>query len=191
MKRCYLILLFTVLLVADSVAQNVKQPSMESIKKSVRVYLSKTLNDNKSYTPVSWGQIETYYTKYGDSDLAEQLTDSINDLAGLIKHIDEKIQERKVVIGNELKSDTVYINYLNSLKIGLDRFERLQKRDELASSRFKPTFNYFLIRHKFRAKNGYNATVLNHYAFVLNKNGIITEVNDLNEIDRKFRTMGH
>lgn len=118
----------------------------DKTKALVKEYLSKNLNDPKSYEEVSWGKIDSSFITF-----EERYRIELHTLEKLSTDAISELRNGDISIGNENKKSYDSLNLV---------IENLKKQ-------YKPTFNSLMIRHDYRAKNAFGAVVLQSKTFYI------------------------
>jgi hypothetical protein len=131
-------------------------------------YLLKDMNDPTSYKSVDWGVLEKVFIKFDDTQTAKILISQIEGLKNSNSTLTET--NRKYILSNNAgKNDTLIHIWNDQISKNLKSIDSLTKIQAHAKELFKPVFSCYYMEHKFRAKNGFNATVLKTYTFILDK----------------------
>lgn len=182
MKRLLLMLSLT-LYVNSAYTQTLAD--IQKAKLSAKAYLIKSLNNPNSYSSASWGKLSKTYTDFYDSKDRKVIDDSLdyyNNSLGLIK-----TEMHRIRMGNILKyqDDSTY----KSLAILGDQVDSaaisMKIKREVKEKAFKPLFNGYAIDHSFRARNKFNALVLQNWFFVFNKTMKVIAAGDSDESERQ------
>lgn len=156
--------LLTLLLISISVisfAQN--STGILKAKAAAKAYIIKNLNNPGSYKPAAWGRLEKYYNSFSDTKRGQTLQNTL-----------EKLHK------NRLYSEDP--NVRDSSEKDYDSLYKVQSHEEKL---FKPTFSGYTIEHSFRAKNKFNALVLQKYIFVMSKTFRVESASDVEENERE------
>lgn len=180
-----LIIIILLALPLNTIAQVKANQKTIKCQTAVKSYLSKTLNDNKSYQPVFWGKLDSAQT---DFEKTERFI-FVNDLLRKMKLKDRLLTIQLSAIKTRLKdraeSDKRYLESKKMETESKSLLDSVQLLLEKERSAFIPSFSHYLLQHKFRAKNGFNATILYNYEFTIDKKFNVTDAIDLIEFQRK------
>lgn len=130
----------------------------------IKHFLDSTLNDPKSYEPVKFGKIDTLFTHYMDDPGFEKLP------------ISGDYQRTKDLTSNfsqyEKRTSNGYYDDLN--KINKRATDSLKKT-------FKPEIRAYYVEHTFRAKNAFNALLMQTVGFSIDTS--FTEIVNTKKVD--------
>lgn len=145
------------------VACNVNDKKAEKL---IKDYLSKNLNDASSYEPVEFSELDSTFSNFYFSPEGQELIekqDFAHNRAFELKM--EDILEENPEIQDSIR---IY----NQIE---EESKRLYEQKE---KNYKGEFNGWKMSHKYRAKNGFGATILGVTKFTFNKE--ITEIKSAN-----------
>jgi len=163
MKKNLLALFFVSIFSCNGYAQPI-----ELVKKTIRSYMSETLGDYESYSPVSYGSIDSLFTKPLDDKIIEGVlieTLKRKKEAGLGENIpitysiSESIEKMKKE--SHLYKETTILNW--------EIYEAQRRILMSFIELFRPEFIGWEVMHKYRAKNRYGGIELFEYKFSLAK----------------------
>jgi len=175
----YYLLLLTLFISLTGFTQN-KLSKLEKAKQIIKKELKETMNDYASYSPVSYGKVDSLFTSVADDESCmnsylRAMKDKEN--AGLDKidglpDVSEKIKEMKK--NEHLYKDGAILNW--------EIYQSSREIFYLFLKNFHPTFIGWKLIHKYRTKNTYNATILIEQEFRFNKEmTALTEIKDINK----------
>lgn len=166
MKRKTSLLIITALIPLFAFPQK-KLTRLEKAKRLIRTELKNTMNDYASYSPVSYGKIDSLFTSPAEDDfyvnsyskaIEAKYEAGLGDIEGL-PDVSETIKEME--------------REPNKYKAGsIENWKIYQaKRDLFYSSLqyFHKKFIGWKLIHKYRGKNTYNATILKEQEFRFDK----------------------
>jgi hypothetical protein len=157
MKKLFYLSMVSLVLTLVSCNSNEKKA-----QKLIKEYLSKNLNDVASYESVEFSKLDSTVSLFYFSSEGEELTkkqDAANNRAFELGI--EDVLEENPSIQDSIK---IYKQIEEECKI---MYEKKEKE-------FKGEFNGWRMSHKYRAKNGLGATILNTTDFRFNKE--LTEI---------------
>lgn len=139
-----------------------KETQEEKAQSLVENYLKENLKDPSSYESVSFGVIDSTFTNVEDEPEFKRL-----DIAkGLLDKVDEAQLKVKMSytysLNERMKFQDEADMYLDSAKI-------IKAEVDSFVENYKPSFNGYLIKHKYRAKNGFGALDLTEQIFLIDK----------------------
>jgi hypothetical protein len=179
--RKRLVIIIIGLVVSQSQAQT--SIDVQKAKSSAKLYLMKKLNNPGSYTSASWDKLSKTYTDFYDSKDRKIIDDSLSyyhNASGLIKS-----KMHQIRMGDILKyeKDSAY----KSLVAMSDQVDSavldMQAKREIKEKLYKPIFDGYRIEHSFRARNKFNALVLQNWFFVFNKSFKVIAAGDADELE--------
>lgn len=165
MKKILLIIL-TFIIPVFGICQTSKS-KMVKAKALIKTYMKTNMNDYLNYVPISYSYIDSLFTSPEEDEKIQQAYKNAieaKEKAGLsnmdislnVKPLIDKMESNKDMYGSQAildcKSYSVYRDlYYNMI------------------DNFHPNFIGWKIEHKFRAKNGYNATIIYETEFKFDK----------------------
>lgn len=156
-------------------------------KNLIKKHLKETLNDYDNYSAVSYSAVDSLFTKW---TLPEELRPTVKELAQCAESINQS-GYKNITITSDANSflkdfeklyDEKYrknksIDFLKKeekWKQLWTEFKHHQDIIEESKKNFKPKFIGWKMTHKYRAKNQYDATILQNRQFSFNED--ITQV---------------
>jgi len=154
------------------------QTRTEKAKILIREYFKENMNDYSSYSPVSYGKLDSLFTKiYDDESILstyEWTMEAAKDAN--LTDVDVTYDLTEIIESMETRAHLYKEGAILKWKIYEGRRKILMEFIKL----FTPEFIGWEITHKYRAKNQYNATILYNKEFRLNKGMTkITEIIDI------------
>lgn len=148
----------------------------QKAKKAIKEYLKYTLNDFKSYEPVSFGKIEVAYSNYEDSPIVKQYFDEAEKFL-------EKAKENNEEADNWGYEHTIIRDsYRKQANEALDRADKIMQKVDSIKLHFVPTVIGQKMTHMFRARIPAGGYKLNDYIFYFDKEfSKVTKSIDLSE----------
>jgi hypothetical protein len=181
MKKLLLILIFAIIASVNVFAQTPLE--IEKIKNASKVHLIKNLNNPSSYQSVKWSKVEKTYSTFEDSKEAKLIQDTIDLYVGGKSNAASLSHSAKMRNYSNYEKDSTYLKYYN-LELELDsailKINAVKDKKEKA---YKGIFTGYSIDHSFRARNSYNALVLNNWYFILNKSFKVIDAGDADELE--------
>lgn len=173
-------LLLAILLIPIVVFSQQKLSKLDKAKQLIRKEFKETMNDYASYSPVSYGKVDSLFTSLAEDDYGKELfmqvvkakenagLGNVEGLPDVSEHIKKMKAEQHLYKAGAIEEWEIYQLYR----------ELFYSYMEI----FKPTFIGWKLTHKYRAKNTYNATILKEQEFRFNKEMTeLTEIKDINE----------
>jgi hypothetical protein len=160
---------------------------IQKAKNSVKSYLLKQLNDPDSYRSASWGKLKKTFSDFYDTDTRKLISDSID----MYRRSKDEIRTNLntfYTIPNYAK-DPKYkslVDLNNEVDSAITSLENLMVSKEKS---FKGKFDGYIIDHSFRARNKFNALVLQSWFFILNKSFKVTAADDNEEAELRRREL--
>lgn len=143
-------------------------------QKLIKQYLMESLDDQKSYESVNFGSL--------DSVIEEELTKEYYDI-GVKYSICMTLLDRSLYTINDSIKCASYIDSIG-LKVDIDSaelYKELLIKMAEEGKEFVMEFIGLSMKHKFRAKNKMNATILNEIVFYFDKD--ITKIIDIEKLN--------
>jgi hypothetical protein len=148
------------------------QTKEEKARTAIKEYLSKTLNDFKSYEPIEYGSLDSNESAFAETDQYQLLKErrdyykkQMNDANERAQNAELYDKRKAITLYKEAEANANSAGEFNKLILeGLDKF--------------KGKFNGYIIRHKFRAKNAMGGLVLNQKYFLLSPKMICYKMQD-------------
>lgn len=146
------------------------------VKDNIKSYLSKTMNDFKSYEPVEYGPLDSIITTYDKTPRFDSLK-SIFD--GYLSESKKATDNAKIVAGLAPYTYKLEVEKSNSFNGLADSILSIMKIED---SLFKPEFLGFKTKHSYRNRNENGATVLTSEYFYMKKDltVVYTQKADIN-----------
>ncbi|WP_316815460.1 hypothetical protein [Pedobacter nyackensis] len=182
MKKSFLTLLviFTTLSVFGQTAIEIQKA-----KSACSAYLKRNLNNPSSYQPSSWSKLKKTYTAFEDTKKVKRIDDILESFTNGKDALQGKIWDAKRRADGDYTQDSTYkyyVNMQNEVNLSTDSLNAL--RSSLEKS-YKPIFDGYSIEHSFRARNKFNALVLQNHIFILNKTFKVISSGDTEELERQ------
>ena len=142
-------------------------------QKLIKEHLKQTLNDPKNYEPINFEGLDSTFTTirensdYSTAYAAFTVYASHTQDKSRYEDFDE--HKLKHVVDTEF-----WQSEIDSLAKYVEILKEMEKE-------FIPEFKGWSMKHKFRAKNAMNATILNKYIFYFDKD--ITKIDDYEILD--------
>jgi len=156
-----------------------QQTKLEKAKQLIRNEFKETMNDYASYSPVSYGKVDSLFTSPFDNESTMNILTrafeakekaGLGDIEGL-PDVSETIQkmeaEEHLYKEGAVLSWKIYQNYRDLFYMDLKYF--------------MPEFIGWKLLHKYRTKNSYNATILKEQEFNFNKQ--MTSITAIKDVD--------
>jgi hypothetical protein len=125
-------------------------------KTLVKDYLKNSLNDPKSYEEISWGKLDSSYSKidlFSDEDYLRQLDRKADEISL------NKYEPNRTL--NDMSRD------IAELKSIQKKADSVGKLIEYKKVNFKPQFERFKINHIYRAKNAMGGLIIQKNTFYI------------------------
>lgn len=178
-------LLTFVLLLLSYAAFTQTATDVQKAKAACIGYLKRNLNNPASYKTASWGKLIKTYSAFEDSRIYKVLNDSLEYYDKARNNVDRELRSIKSSAPLKYNNDSTYLYYIGFAK-QLDSATGSIKNILIAKEKaFKPVLDGYILDHSFRARNKFNALVLQNYFFVLNKSLKVTSASDSDETERK------
>lgn len=158
---------------------------IQKAKTAVIAYLKRNLNNPASYSPASWGKLEKTYSSFYDTKVAEDFKKTLQIYHDGKIDLLVSISKIKARIGKNYESDSTYIDAINLQNQATLAYDSLYKAQQDAEKSYKPKFDGYSIEHSIRARNKFNALVLQNYIFILNKTFKVISSGDTDEMERE------
>lgn len=149
----------------------------EKAEAAIKEYLSKNLNDAKSYESVEFGKLDSVFTSCEDLQDYKDTMALHKEAEVFIPQSKEKI--KSLIDENKALSST--FEFKESISKMKAIIREMEIRDSMAVAylenikhNFKPEFVGFDLVHKYRAKNAMGALILKTDTFKFDKNLIVT-----------------
>lgn len=126
----------------------------EKLQDGIRVHLSKTMHDFKSYEPVEFEKPDSAYTNFAESERGKALFDSTDRYNK--KQEDYLERARRYTY----TSPGVALSIINEGKIYGAKADSLLKLIDKEKDSFKKKFSGYKMQHTFRGKNMNGATII-------------------------------
>lgn len=152
---------------------------LEKAKQLIRNNFKETMNDYDSYSPVSYGKVDSLFTSAAEDEsiiewyiraMKSKEEAGLGNIEGL-PDVSESI--KKMEAEEHLYKEGAILNW----KI----YQSNRDIFYLSIESFKPIFIGWKLLHKYRAKNLYNATILIEQEFRFNKD--MTAITAIKNID--------
>lgn len=163
--------------------------NIQKAKTNAKVYLLKRLNNPASYRSVSWGKLTKSYLTFESSNDAKIIDDSLEYYNNGRRNISNELHSIKMKSILNYSNDSTYLHYSKLLKQVDSAITSLDLKRVDREKRFKPIFNGYILDHSFRAKNKFNAYILNNYYFVLDKSFKVLEAKDEDELEGERKAL--
>lgn len=155
-----------------------KQESMtDKAKKEIKLHLSKTMHDFKSYEPVEFSTLDTLYSSYTESNNYKIDMLSFDEYTTLSRHYTEYVK----LYTKYYYSDSVK-KYNGLAKETLAKADSVNQKMIKERKGFNPQFIGYTLLHSFRGKNMNGAMILKREKFQFDstmKFVMATELKDL------------
>lgn len=148
-------------------------------------YLKRNLNNPGSYSAKSWGKLEKTYIEFEDSSKAKEIDGILETFNKGKDPLWDKLMTAKVRSKGDFNADSTYMYYDNIGKRVIAETDSLTKLRIKLQKSYKPKFDGYSIEHSFRARNRFNAMILQTYVFILNKNFKVTDSADREEMEQR------
>lgn len=175
-----IVLLLTILFIPLAGLSQQKLSKLDKAKQLIRKEFKETMNDYASYSPVSYGKVDSLFTSvYDDEDCVNSYLRAMKDKEKAGLHKVEGLPDVSETIKEMKANDRLY---KNGAILNWEIYQSSREIFYLFLKNFHPTFIGWKIIHKYRTKNTYNATILKKQEFHFNKEmTTITEIKDLDE----------
>lgn len=156
-----------------------KLSKLEKAKQLIRNEFKETMNDYTSYSPVSYGVIDSLFTLASEDEgciksymraIEDKEKAGLGEVEGL-PDVSETIKKMKA---NEH-------TYKEGAILNWEIYQSSRGIFYLYLKNFHPTFIGWKLIHKYRTKNTYNATILKEQEFRFNKE--MTKLIDIKDLD--------
>ncbi len=175
MRRYFLFLLILISLPAFS---QQKLTRLEKAKQLIRKEFKETMNDYASYSPVSYGKVDSLFTSPFDDGIIKIYFDrafEYREKAGIT--LDMTIDATPIIEAIEKEPEKYKAGVLGHIKL----YESYRSMLMESISKYVPEFIGWKLTHKYRTKNIYNAVILKEQEFQFNKE--MTELVNIKELD--------
>jgi len=155
---------------------------IQKAHQNATVYMKKNLNDPASYKPVSFYGLVKVYSIPDTQKVINSYNDKIANIQLLMAQTDELRHNQVMKINNadSLSKDSIYLKakiYIQKDKEIIAGYIKMRDIDVTnVKVTFQPKVIGYTMRHVFRAKNAYNATMLASWDFFIGRNGEILSV---------------
>ena len=168
-----LFILTFLLLPFTGLCQDLAKVRSNSVK-----YLLKRLNNPDSYKSISWGRLEKVNTEIDYSPEGDKLDKQIQEFTYVYNRLHDLKMNKEIATKNQddLLKDTIYLKAIKLYNQDAKILDSLKIERKEAKIYHKSVFDHYYIEHTFRARNGYNALMLDTYVFFLNKNLQVTSM---------------
>lgn len=157
MKKVFWILIAVISLTACS--------NQQKAEKGVKAYLNDNLKNNKSYDPVEFSELKL--KTIDDLDGSEELSEMILTYKMELESFDQRLKMKND--SSEIKILKIRkIDAKNKLKLYTDKYNGLIKK-------YAGKDLGYIIKHKYRASNSFNAIVLEEKIFYLNSSFVVID----------------
>lgn len=178
-------LLTLLLIITTSVTFGQTAVEIQKAKAASVAYLKRNLNNPGSYKAASWSKLTKTYTDYQDTEVAKNRAELIDGYHKMKLGLMSSIPDLKRKIGTGYETDTTYIKGLRLQEKVESAYDSLSNANIAAEKVYKGKFNGYSIEHSFRARNKFNALILQTHIFILNKNFKVISSGDTEEIERE------
>lgn len=152
-------------LITGLLLQSCTSSPEDRAKELIKNHLYETLNDDKSYESVSYGELDSIYTSIKD--------DSIYRRSNLQYDIFYSLFQSNEKFYHEYKHDDYMVSYCDNLvdemHIYLDSMKFYAAIKDSIEKSFNPEFKGYAITHRFRANNALGNKILSLYVFYFDK----------------------
>lgn len=164
MKNWILLLLLSFPIIIYSQTINKR---LEKAKILIRQEFKENMNDYSSYTPVSYGNIDSLFTSPFDEDHIKSTLESTIKAKIKAGAEDLKITDDVTPIIEAISKEPHL--YKDGALEKYEIYSIYQKMLQLEIQNYVPQFIGWKVTHKYRAKNSFNAITLYQYEFRFNK----------------------
>jgi hypothetical protein len=158
---------------------------IQKAKAACAAYLKRNLNNPMSYKPASWGKLSKTQTTFYESKVSKLLNDSLEYYNEGQRKISDKMHKIRMASILKYHNDSTYLHYADLLRQVDSAILTINSQLIAKENLFKPVFDGYIIEHSFRARNKFNALVLQKYQFLLSKSFKVTSAADLEEMERE------
>jgi hypothetical protein len=137
----------------------------EKAQKGIKDYLQRTLDDPKSYESNEFGLLLMDSTDFKETPLGNKLNDTLIIAEFNYKADSIGIEDCKT---NDCSKELIN-HYKKSIKISKQRYFTAKAAYDREITGFKSEFKGYIMKHTFRAKNGFGAYVKESAYFYLDK----------------------
>lgn len=174
------VLLLTTLFIPLVGFSQQKLSKLDKAKQLIKEEFKETMNDYASYSPVSYGKVDSLFTSASeDEGCINAYIRAIKDKeqAGL-----DKVEGLPDVSETIKKMKENEHQYKDGAILNWEIYQSSRNIFYLYLENFHPQFIGWKLIHKYRTKNTYNATILKKQEFRFNKEmTTITKIKDLDE----------
>jgi|GEM_PF-2678541 len=162
---------------------------IQKAKAKVKAYLLKGLNNPGSYQSASWGKLTKTYSTFEYSNEGMKLSDSISYYKRKRDDAEEFARSTRVNSVLDYRTDSTYIYYIDLEKKMDAAYKAVIIKRTQKEKAFKSVFDGFTIDHSFRARNRFNALILQNWYFEFDKNLKITAAGDNDELEERKKEL--
>lgn len=153
-------------------------------KNLIKKHLKETLNDYDNYSAVSYSAVDSLFTKW---TLPEELRPTVKELAQCAENLNKSGGYQNITSTSNGDYHLKTLNNFFGKNASAESIKKVEKWKQLwtefkhhqdiieeSKKNFKPKFIGWKMTHKYRAKNQYDATILQNRQFSFNED--ITQV---------------
>jgi len=178
--------LLTLLLISLSIASFAQTAiEIQKAKVSAKSYLLKFLNNPSSYRPGSWDKLQKTYSSFSETKRAQEIEQNLRHYRDAKFDMMVTIPKMQYRIGEDYEKDSTYVKAVELEKEASSGYDSILIVQEKAEKAYKPVFDGYRIEHTFRARNKFNALVLQTYYFLFSKSFKVIAAGDADELERE------
>lgn len=145
----------------------------------IKNYLKETLNDYDNYSAVSYSAVDSLFTQW---KLPEDLRPTVEELAKCAENLNKSGGYNNITTTSDGDYHLKTLNNFSGKSASAEFLKKVEKWKQLwtefkhhqdiikeSKKNFKPKFFGWKMTHKYRAKNQYDATILQNRQFCFNE----------------------